>query len=207
MNPPTYDTWSRLREGNTRWAEGRSTAGDRRGAARRAEVALAQAPQAVVLGCADSRVPAELLFDQGIGDLFVVRTAGHTLDSAVVGSVEYAVGVLAVPLIIVLGHDECGAVAAACRLLDEAQVPPGSIRGVAEQIAPDVLRARTAGAVTLSEISGEHARYTVDLLRQRSPMIDAAIVRGELAVVPAHYCLRTGAVTEVRPMAEAALAA
>jgi len=201
------DPWTRLREGNLRWVEDRSTAGGDRGAARRAATSRGQNPFALVLGCSDSRVPAEILFDQGLGDLFVVRTAGHVVDSVALGSVEYAVGVLGVALIVVLGHEECGAVAAATRIVDDADVPPGYIRDIAERIAPNVLRARRAGAVTAGEIVGQHSLHTVELLRQRSALVDAAIHRGAVAAVPARYSLSSGAVTEVRPAEPVLLAA
>lgn len=195
--------WTRLLHGNTRWLVGRSTADVDRGAARRAELSGAQNPFALVIGCSDSRVPAEILFDQGLGDLFVVRTAGHTLDAAAIGSAEYAVGVLGVQLIVMLGHEECGAVAAACNLIDEGQVPPGHIRDIAEQIVPDVLRARAAGATTPNEAGAHHSRYALDLLRQRSPLIDEALVQGSVDAVAARYSLSTGMVTEVEAGAPA----
>jgi carbonic anhydrase len=196
--PATYP-WQRLLDGNARWTEGRSAAGDSRGEVRRLALAQSQHPYALVLGCADSRVPAEILFDQGLGDLFVVRTAGHVLDSAVLGSVEYAVQYLGVELIVVLGHEGCGAVAAATAVVDEAQVPHGYIRDIAERIAPNVLRARHEGAVTADEVGAQHALYTAELLRERSRVVDEAVGRGELGMVPARYWLGTGAVTEVRP--------
>src|SRR5262245_50301299 len=124
----TSTSWDQLLEGNRRWADGRSEAGDTRGAVRRAELTGSQNPGALILGCADSRVPAEILFDQGLGDLFVVRTAGHTLDAAVIGSMEYAVEILGVELLVVLSHEGCGAVAAAARVVDEVAVPHGYIR-------------------------------------------------------------------------------
>lgn len=188
-----------LLEGNARFMAGRSTADVRRGAGRRAELVGSQEPGALVLGCADSRVPVEILFDQGLGDLFVVRTAGHVLDAAVLGSVEYAVELLGVPLIVVLGHDGCGAVAAATAMVDEGKVPPGSIRDVAEHIAPDVVRARLEGAVTFEAAVEQHARYTAELLRERSALVDAAVRTGRTAVVPARYCLGSGRVTEAVP--------
>lgn len=200
IESPVSPAWARLQDGNRRWVDGNSTAARDRGAARRAQLNESQTPFAVVLGCSDSRVPAEILFDQGLGDLFVVRTAGHVLDSASLGSVEYAVAMLGVSLIVVLGHQGCGAVAAAGQLVDEGQIPPGFIRDVAEHIAPDVVRARRAGAVTPAELSAQHSLYTVDLLRQRSSLIDAAIRRGSLSTVPVQYSLSTGLVAEVQPM-------
>src|ERR1700752_1512117 len=94
----------------------------------RSALAESQKPTAVVFGCADSRVAAEIIFDQGLGDMFVVRTAGHVIDAAVLGSIEYAVTVLNVPLIVVLGHDSCGAVNATLSALDDGVVPDGYVR-------------------------------------------------------------------------------
>ncbi|HEY0000939.1 MAG TPA: carbonic anhydrase [Actinoplanes sp.] len=196
---PASSPWQRLLDGNARWADGRSTAADGRGEGRRSALTQSQNPYALVLGCADSRVPAEILFDQGLGDLFVVRTAGQVLDAAVLGSVEYAVQYLGVELIVVLGHEGCGAVAAATAVVDEAQVPHGYIRDIAERIAPNVLRARHEGAVTADEVGGQHALYTAELLQERSRVVDEAVRRGDVAMVPARYWLGTGAVTEVHP--------
>ncbi|WP_127500781.1 carbonic anhydrase [Actinoplanes solisilvae] len=198
------EIWRRLLDGNRRWVEDRSTAAVDRGAARRAATTDSQNPYALVLGCSDSRVPAEILFDQGIGDLFVVRTAGHVLDSATLGSVEYGVEVLGVSLIVVLGHEGCGAVQAATCVVDDAQVPPGHIRDVAERIAHHVLLARQAGATTADEIGRHHSLVTVDLLRQRSALIGDALRRGSVEAVAARYSLATGAVTEVGQPALAA---
>ncbi|MCY1138961.1 carbonic anhydrase [Actinoplanes sp. Pm04-4] len=190
--------WNRLLEGNLRFTQDRSTAAADRGAARRAQLNESQNPFALVLGCSDSRVPAEILFDQGLGDLFVVRTAGHVVDAAALGSVEYAVEVLGVSLIVVLGHEGCGAVAAATRVVDEGLVPPGYIRDIAERIAPNVARARRAGATTAAEIGAQHSLHTLELLRERSSMVDAALRRGAVTAVPAQYSLATGLVTEVQ---------
>jgi carbonic anhydrase len=196
--------WQRLLDGNARWVAGRSEADTGRNAARRAELTESQSPFALVLGCADSRLPAEIVFDQGLGDLFGVRTAGHVLDAAVLGSVEYAVVQLAVPLIVVLGHEGCGAVAAAAGVVDSAAVPPGFIRDVVEHIAPNVLRARSEGAGNSDEVGGQHTIYTIEQLRQRSAIVDGAVRRGELEIVAARYCLGTGEVSEVLPVAERA---
>ena len=104
-----YDAWQRLLEGNERFVSGDSMHPNQN-ASRRSELVNAQSPFAVIFGCADSRLAAEIIFDVGLGDVFVVRTAGHVIDDAVLGSLEYAVSALHVPLIVVLGHDNCGAV-------------------------------------------------------------------------------------------------
>jgi carbonic anhydrase len=110
--------WKALKEGNERFVAGKPQHPSQ-GIEHRASLATAQTPNAVVFGCADSRVAAEIIFDQGLGDMTVVRTAGHIIGSAVLGSIEYAVTVLNVPLIVVLGHDSCGAVKATLSALDD----------------------------------------------------------------------------------------
>jgi len=192
---PARAALARLREGNARFAADVSRRVTSR--RKRRELTAGQAPFAIVLGCSDSRVPAEILFDQGLGDLFVVRTAGHVVDAAVLGSAEYAVEILGVSLIVVLGHEECGAIAAATRIVDDGLLPPGYIRDVAERIAPNVLRARNAGARTAHAVGGQHSLYTAEFLRQRSVLVDDAIRRGAVDVVAAQYSLQTGEVTEV----------
>ncbi|MBO3742553.1 carbonic anhydrase [Actinoplanes flavus] len=181
-----HEIWKRLLDGNERWLA------DGRAATRRAETVGGQQLAAVVLGCSDSRVPVEIVFGQGVGDLFVVRTAGHTLDTAGLGSVEYAVGYLRATLIVVLGHDRCGAVAAAIRLVDDGIMPPGHIRGVAERIASSVRRAREEGAVTAGEIVARHAVYTAEQLRQR-----VAVPLHGVEIVAARYDLVDGTVAQV----------
>ncbi|WP_280469433.1 carbonic anhydrase, partial [Nocardia brasiliensis] len=109
--------WKSLREGNDRFVTG-TLLHPSQGAADRAKLVSGQHPSAILFGCGDSRVAAELIFDQGLGDMFVVRTAGHVVDSSVLGSIEYGVQVLDVPLIVVLGHDSCGAVKATIDALD-----------------------------------------------------------------------------------------
>src|SRR5258705_13971108 len=111
----------------------------------RARLAASQQPSTVVFGCADSRVAAEIIFDQGLGDMFVVRTAGHVIDSAVLGSIEYAGTVLNVPLIVVLGHDSCGAVKATLSAIDDGAVAGGYVRDVGGRGTPSILLGRPEG--------------------------------------------------------------
>src|ERR1700682_6457598 len=136
--------WNALKEGNERFVAGKPEHPSQ-SIEHRATLAESQQPTAVVFGCADSRVAAEIIFDQGLGDMFVVRTAGHVIDSAVLGSIEYAVTVLNVPLVVVLGHDNCGAVKATLAAIDEGAVPGGYVRDIVERITPSVLQGRHAG--------------------------------------------------------------
>ena len=161
-------------------------------AARRAELAPGQEPFAVVLGCSDSRLAAEIIFDQGLGDMFVVRTAGHVLGSEVLGSVEYATTVLGSRLVVVLGHDSCGAVAAARAAVEDGFTANGFVRDVVERVTPSVLAARAAGLTKDSDIIDEHIRHTVSLLLERSRVLSEQVEAGEVAVVGLGYDLADG---------------
>jgi carbonic anhydrase len=165
---------------------------------RRTEIAVAQEPHAALFGCSDSRLAAEIIFDKGLGDLFVVRNAGQIISDSVIGSLEYAVAVLHVPLIVVLGHDECGAVRAAidAQLPGAAPLPP-HIAQLIEPIGPAVRRvvARDLDPhPDILEVGREHLRDTVGELLERSELIGAAIAAGTLAVVGANYRLLEGRV-------------
>ncbi|CAM5739475.1 carbonic anhydrase [Mycolicibacterium aubagnense] len=151
---------------------------------------------AVLFGCADSRVAAEIIFDQGLGDMFVVRTAGHVLDSAVIGSIEYAVAVLEVPLIVVLGHDSCGAVKATITALDDGAVPGGYVRDIVERVTPSILVGRREGLSEVDELEAKHVNETVRLLSTRSNAIAERLQSGKVAIVGATYHLAEGRVTK-----------
>lgn len=179
----------RLAEGNQRYVVG-NTAHPNQTIDRRKEVVGGQNPFAVVLTCSDSRVPPEILFDQGIGDLFVIRNAGNILDDIVIGSIEYAVEHLGVKLVVVLGHQFCGAVTAA----SQGGEAPGHIHSVVEAIQPAVEKAKgQAGDLVVNAI-----RANVDLVTDQlasSEPIMAEFVKGHgLKVVGAIYNLETGAV-------------
>ncbi|ARF53785.1 carbonic anhydrase [Streptomyces gilvosporeus] len=167
-------------------------------AARRTEIAPSQSPFAVLFGCSDSRLAAEIIFDRGLGDLFVVRTAGHVVGTEVLGSIEYGVSLLDCPLLVVLGHDSCGAVAAACAALEEGMAPTGYVRDVVERVTPSVLAARAAGFLKADEILAEHIRHTVDLLLDRSRVLAERVAAGRAAVVGLCYRLADGS---ARPVA------
>lgn len=201
--PPPMIAWERLLQGNQRFVAGQPEHPGQ-DSAKRAELSTGQRPYAIIFGCSDSRVAAEIVFDQGLGDLFVVRTAGHVVDSSVLGSVEFGVAVLEIPLIVVLGHDGCGAVGATVQALETGDVPSGFLRDVIERVTPSVLAARRQHhprSPTLEEVEAEHVRQTAALLTERSPAVNAAVRVSRCAVVDATYRLQEGKVRLVTPRA------
>jgi carbonic anhydrase len=185
--------WAALLAGNERFAAGRPLHPNQ-DAAHRVDTAAGQAPFAVVLGCSDSRVAAEIIFDRGIGDLFVVRTAGHLLGTDALASVEFAVHGLRTPLVVILGHDSCGAVGAAVRALRSGTVPPGFQRAIVEHLLPGVLAAQARGITDHDDIGRAHITSTADLLIHRSSVVYEAVARNQCAIVCASYRLRDGQV-------------
>ena len=183
--------WRALKEGNERFVAGQPEHPSQ-SIQHRAALAATQRPSTVVFGCADSRVAAEIIFDQGLGDMFVVRTAGHVIDSAVLGSIEYAVKVLEVPLVVVLGHDSCGAVQATLEALDEGKVPGGFIRDVVERVTPSVLIGRREGMTRVDEFESRHVIETGSQLLLRSTVISSRVQNGDLAIVGVTYRLEDG---------------
>lgn len=187
----------RLKEGNRRFLADEVPLGEC-SHLRRLAVAAEQSPFAALVGCSDSRVGPETLFGTGLGDLFIVRTAGNNLDLAGLGSIEFAVRKLEVRLIVVLGHDRCGAVQAAFDVVEQDQIMPSAMAKVVEPIVPSVLWAKR----THSEADEQHAaasyenvRRMVARLRQSAETgILVAPKSGELMIVGAHYDLSTGAV-------------
>jgi carbonic anhydrase len=192
-NTSPVTAWKALKEGNERFVAGEPQHPSQ-SIADRARLAASQQPSTVVFGCADSRVAAEIIFDQGLGDMFVVRTAGHVIDSAVLGSIEYAVTVLNVPLIVVLGHDSCGAVKATLSTIDDGVVPGGYVRDIVERITPSVLQGRHAGLTRVDEFETRHVNDTVTHLRVRSASIAERLAAGTVAIVGLTYHLADGRV-------------
>lgn len=187
------EVWEELLAGNARFVDNAVTS-PHRDAARREEIVSGQAPVAAVIACSDSRVPVELLFDAGFGDLFVIRTAGGCVDSAVAASVEFAVEGLGVPLVVVLSHESCGAIGAAVAAVDDPEETPlGLTRVFAEKIAPSVLAARAAGERERDQIEAAHARITAQHLEDRVPSIS----NSGTGVVAARYHLDGGRVETV----------
>ncbi|KAB2976920.1 carbonic anhydrase [Streptomyces sp. SS1-1] len=191
QTPNPQAAFELLMAGNQRFVAG-SPEHPNQDALRRAETAPSQNPFAVLFGCSDSRLAAEIIFDRGLGDLFVVRTAGHVAGTEVLGSIEFGAAVLDAPLVVVLGHDSCGAVAAARSALEDGQTPGGFVRDVVERVTPSVLSARAAGRDSADEILAEHIENTVDLLLERSRVLADRVAEGRLGVVGLSYRLADG---------------
>jgi methyl-accepting chemotaxis protein len=189
--PTSSEALAQLQAGQTRFVAGSPTH-PHQDSGRRSEIAGTQAPFATVLTCSDSRVPPEILFDQGLGDLFVVRVAGNVADTDEIGSIEYGAGHLHTPLLVVLGHTGCGAVKA---VLEHAQVH-GSIPDLVDNIGPAVEKARGSapGAALFAEAVKLNVWQSIDDLFQRSAEIRELVKNGQLKVVGAVYDLATGAV-------------
>ncbi|RXZ48136.1 carbonic anhydrase [Agromyces binzhouensis] len=188
-----------MRAGNARFVAG-TPLHPRQDVDRRTELANHQRPLVAIFGCSDSRLSAEIIFDVGLGDAFVVRNAGQVPSDSVLGSLEYAVAVLGVPLILVLGHDECGAVRAAIDSQAEDAAPlPAHIRGIVDEIVPAVRKVAGVddGPIAPDDLDAgyvgrEHLRNAVSQLLERSEVISDAIAAGTLAVVGANYRLLEG---------------
>lgn len=183
--------WERLLEGNERFVANTSSH-PRQDAARRAELVSGQHPFAAILGCGDSRLAAEIIFDLGLGDAFVVRTAGQVLDDAVLGSLEYSAAELEIPLIMVLGHDSCGAVTATRNSLISGTMPPGFIRNLVEGILPSVISPDLPDDATINEMVIEHTRQTAARIAEQSAIIREAVEGGTVAVIGVFYHLSDG---------------
>ena len=182
-----------LREGNHRFRSGSPIPPQQTGAQRRAALAQEQRPFCVLVGCSDSRVPPELLFGRGLGELFIVRNAGNVVDLAAMGSIEYGVAVLGAPLIVVLGHERCGAVQAAVNVVQNDATYPGSIGQMIEPIIPAVLRARRDGEDDLLDRSvRQNVMRIVERLRTTEQMLIEPQRQGRLKIVGARYDLDDG---------------
>jgi carbonic anhydrase len=196
---PAREALDRLREGNRRFASGARAQAPEFHSARREALVADQEPFAIVLGCSDSRVPAELVFDQGLGDLFVIRVAGNIVASSQVGSVEFAATRFGTRLVVVLGHSRCGAILAT---LDELQKPEGlsrNLQSIVSRVRPSV---ESLLATDLKNDRDELVRQAVranvrasaDHLRHGSEILEQLIAKQGLCVVGAEYSLETGIV-------------
>ncbi|MGQ0383068.1 MAG: carbonic anhydrase [Gammaproteobacteria bacterium] len=184
------DALLRLREGNARFAANVRSPGSLLSAERRAALAVAQEPFAIVLGCSDSRVPVEIVFDQGPGDLFVIRVAGNIVAPSLIGSVEFAADRFGTRLVVVLGHSSCGAIAAT---LEELHRPSGNpspnLKDIVDRIRPAV-----AGIEHEHEAMRANVCASVNQLRHGSAIIEGLVGSNGLSIVGAWYELETGVV-------------
>ena len=194
------DALARLREGNRRFVAGQPTTPPLTSYERKA-LAADQSPFAIVLGCSDSRVPAELVFDQGFGDLFVIRVAGNIVAPSQVGSVEFAASKFGTKLVVVMGHSGCGAITAAVEeRLDGATTESRNLRSIVDRVRPSVQSViagwRDHDRTTLvREAVRANVRASVDHLRHGSELLETLIQRDGLVIVGAKYSLDTGVVT------------
>lgn len=183
---------ARLVEGNRRYVAFRSSNVNET-PTRRAAVSQTQKPFAIVFSCVDSRVPPELVFDRGLGDLLVIRTAGHTVDKAVLGSLEFGAAVLKIPLLVVMGHERCGAVNSSIELIGKNEQAPAEINDVVEGIRPAVERFKGRGLEVAEQVTKANTEMTVERLKE-IPIMAEAISQGRLLVVGAYCDLDTGVV-------------
>lgn len=190
----------RLQEGNRRFVSGTRSADTVTSQSRRNELAAGQEPFAIILGCSDSRVPVELIFDQGLGDLFVIRVAGNIVASSQIASVEFAAERFGTQLVVVLGHSQCGAVLATLEELREpADKQSRNLRSIVDRIRPSVEALLSTELSHSPEALVRHAvranvRVSASHLQHGSEVLEQLIQRGRLLVVGAEYSLETGVV-------------
>lgn len=197
---PSPEALDRLREGNRRFAEDLPSQSGLSGAAKRSQLLAGQQPFAIILGCSDSRVPAELVFDQGLGDLFVIRVAGNIVAPSQIGSIEYAAEVTGARLVVVMGHSNCGAIEAT---IDELQRPQANrsrnLSSIVNRIRPSVETLLETGlaqdrSALVRFAVRSNIRASVDHLRHGSEILERLTDKEGLCVVGAEYSLETGLV-------------
>ncbi|HUQ47639.1 MAG TPA: carbonic anhydrase [Gemmatimonadaceae bacterium] len=197
---PSADALERLRAGNARFVAETRRSHAHIGETRRIQVAGGQEPFAIILGCSDSRVPAELIFDQGLGDLFVIRVAGNIVAASQIGSIEFAAAQFNTRLVVVVGHSQCGAIKAT---VDELQLESANqsqnLQFIVDRIRPAVepllaTDLRNDRDALLREAGRENVRASVSQLRHGSALLEKLIATNGLAVVGAEYSLETGVV-------------
>jgi carbonic anhydrase len=200
MVVPAAEALRRLREGNLRFASGTSTVQEALSHGRRTELAERQEPFAIILGCSDSRVPAEIVFDQGLGDLFVIRVAGNIVAPSQVGSIEFAASRFGTQLVVVLGHSRCGAISAT---LEELRTPTErqsrNLRAIVDRVRPSVegllaTELRHDPEALVRQAVRANIRASADHLRHGSELLEQLIRQDRLLVVGAEYSLESGQV-------------
>lgn len=195
-----HEALERLQAGNRRFVSDMQCQNHHTSTERRCELATRQEPFATILGCSDSRVPAEIVFDQGLGDLFVIRVAGNVVAPSLIGSVEFAAHAFGTPLVIVLGHTGCGAIKATLDALEqpEAATSP-NLRSIVERVSPAVERVMVNGGASDRDTLERQAvranvRASVDQLEQGSEILTNLVKTGKILIVGAEYSLESGIV-------------
>ena len=188
----TEQIWNQLVAGNHRFATGKAAPHNLQ--AQRESLTKTQHPQVAVLSCSDSRVPPELIFDEGLGDLFVVRSAGEDVDPILIGSLEYAVEHLGSTVIVVMGHQGCGAVTAACT---GSKSESDNLEAVVSPIAPSCAKMDRAKPETLDLAVRDHVHKVSQEILARSELLRKAAEEHKLAIIEAYYSLDTGEVTRL----------
>jgi carbonic anhydrase len=197
---PAREALERLRDGNRRFASDARSDANLSTHTRRSELTAGQEPFAIIFGCSDSRVPAEIVFDQGLGDLFVIRVAGNIVAPSLVGSVEFAATRFGTPLVVVLGHSQCGVILATLdEIRQHSELESRNLRSIVDRVRPSLeglfatdLR-HDRGALEKAAVRA-NVRASASHLRQASEVLERRIARGELVVVGAEYSIETGVV-------------
>src|SRR5713101_1949776 len=198
---PPAEAISKLKEGNGRYTSG-NLQHPGQTTERRTELSKSQHPFAIIVSCSDSRVPPEIVFDQGLGDLFIFRVAGNVIDDHGLGSIEYGVDHLNVRLIVVLGHQSCGAVQAAKETIAAKGKAPGHIESLVTAIKPAV---EATAKDDLDTTIKANVKHVVQALRSSTPILKAKVDSGDVQVIGGYYSLDTGAVTFLDEKKEFAL--
>jgi len=197
---PALEALQRLRDGNARFASDEDNSGGLTDRERSTQIAAAQEPFAIILGCSDSRVPAEIVFDQGLGDLFVIRVAGNIVAPSLVGSVEFAAARYNVRLVVVMGHSQCGAILATMEeLQNTGGVLSPNLMSIVNRVRPSVealllTDLKNNPAELIHQAVRANVRMSANQLRQGSQLLEQLIAQGDLLVIGAEYSLETGVV-------------
>lgn len=189
----SQEALQKLLEGNKRYI-GATMSYPNQTEKRRTELLQGQFPFAVVLGCADSRIPPEILFDQGIGDIFVIRVAGNITSPEVIGSIEYAVEHLSVPLVMVMGHDSCGAVGATVDAVANNVDVTGNVGSVVEAIKPAVQRVQATSGNMVENAVRANVELVVEQLKTSKPLLSSYVEQGKVRIVGSYYSMKSGEV-------------
>ncbi|WP_455005733.1 carbonic anhydrase [Corynebacterium propinquum] len=188
--------WESLREGNERFIANRSERPNQ-DPEYRSLLSVGQSPRVVIFSCSDSRVPVEMVFDLGLGDAFVIRTAGQIIDSSIIASVEYAIEKFDVNLLVVMGHESCGAVRATMEFAEGGSAPNGFQRTIVERVLMSVTEANKRGMVTREDVERQHITETVYQLMARAPGLGQGLIRQSMGIVGLRYNLSEGRVEPV----------